>query len=238
MRKSGWTCLLVLLLVEACGDRGIAHGGIADRATLEEFGSLLGPDIALSAGIQEWSTRTRGVAPADYDLDGDIDLFLANTVDSSRFYWNMGTDSSGYVVFRRGRALLGGERAYVAAPADYDNDGDPDLFVGIGGVGGVGLDHLFQNVDGEFKDVAQVAGIAGPIDHSGQVISTATSGGAWGDYDNDGWLDLYVTTLITAGTLPQLRGRNTLYRNLGDGRFEDMTDVAGVGDTRPGWAAS
>jgi hypothetical protein len=65
-------------------------------------------------------------------------------------------------------------------------------------------------------------------------IETIGSGAAWFDYDNDGWLDLY---LVNSGDTPDAadrvpeHGKNRLYRNLHDGRFEDVTDRAGVGDT-------
>ena len=194
-------------------------------------------DIALKAGIQDRFSRLRGVAPADYDLDGDMDVFIANSGDPSRIFWNRGIDSDGDVVFQEGPVLLT-EAVYFAAAADYDNDGDPDLFVGVGGNAGVGFDFLFENVDGIFVDVTESARVAGPVLGSGRTMPAGTTAGAWGDYDNDGWIDLYIATSRVKGSLPQLKGRNTLYRNLGDGTFEDVTDAAGVGDTGASWSPS
>jgi hypothetical protein len=142
------------------------------------------------------------------------------------------------LVFEEGEVLVSGEPAYFTSTADYDNDGDSDIFVGIGGVDDIGYDYFFENEGGEFTDITRTAGLAGPVDVNGDTIPTATGGGAWGDYDNDGLLDLYVTTHVITTSLPQLRGRNTLYHNLGIGTFEDVTELAGVGELGSGWAPS
>jgi hypothetical protein len=185
-------------------------------------------DVALQAGVQDRSSRLHGVAPADYDLDGDIDLFLGNTGDPSRIYWNVGAEN-GEIRFEPGPVLLQDARVYSAAPADYDNDGDPDLFVGVGGIDIPGLDHLFENRNGGFVDVSAAAGVAGPTDEEGGLIPTETGGGAWADYDGDGWLDLYVT---------RQDGPNRLYRNLGDGRFVDVAPSVGLAGAGAGWVAT
>jgi len=210
----------------------------APAADLDKLEVMIVPDIALSAGIQDRMTRMRGAAPADFDLDGDMDIFLSSTGDSSRFFWNTGVDNNGDVVFQKGEVLVSGVPAYFTSAADYDNDGDPDLFIGVGGVDDIGYDYLFENIEGDFVDVTRFAGVAGPVHTSGDTIMTATGGGAWGDYDRDGFLDLYVTTHVLQNSPPQLRGRNTLYRNLGDGTFEDVTNITGVGDRGSGWAPS
>jgi len=101
---------------------------------------------------------------------------------------------------------------------DYDNDGYPDLyFVNQPGPWGseVGPDaptsHLYHNNgDGTFADVTERAGVA---NRGGYGM-----GAAWGDYDNDGFLDLYVTNY----------GRSVLYHNNGNGTFTDVTERAGV----------
>ena len=118
---------------------------------------------------------------------------------------------------------------------DYDNDGRLDIFLTNGAMladpmpAGGGPDkserrfwnRLYrQNADGTFTDVTERAGLTGrPPGRSGM-------GAAAGDYDNDGFVDLYVTSY----------GGNTLYRNNGDGTFGDVTDRAGVGGS--GWSAS
>ncbi len=99
--------------------------------------------------------------------------------------------------------------------ADFDNDGDQDLFV-IGGSGGV--DRLYINDGtGHFSEQGASAGVART--HQG-------TGAAAGDYDNDGDLDLYVTSLGPPGT--RQPGWNVLYRNNGSGGFTDVSAAAGV----------
>ncbi len=92
---------------------------------------------------------------------------------------------------------------------DHDRDGWPDLFVSNQG----GPNALYRNLgDGSFVDVAEEAGVSAAADFG--------SGAVFGDYDNDGWLDLFVANI----------GANRLFRNLGDGRFEDVTAFTGLGD--------
>ncbi|HXJ06589.1 MAG TPA: CRTAC1 family protein [Candidatus Acidoferrum sp.] len=106
---------------------------------------------------------------------------------------------------------------------DYDNDGWPDIFI----VNGTTLDassfvrtptsHLYHNNhDGTFTDVTQKAGLS----HTGWGQGVCV-----GDYDNDGWQDLYVTYY----------GKNVLYRNNGDGTFFDVSGKAGVSGTGKSW---
>lgn len=106
-------------------------------------------------------------------------------------------------------------QAAGGAVGDFNRDGHLDLFV-LGGSGGI--DSLFINDgQGNFTDVSLAAG-AGRT-HTG-------TGAAVGDYNNDGWLDIYVTSLGPAGGFAP--GSNVLYRNNGDGTFTDVTQAAGV----------
>jgi len=112
-----------------------------------------------------------------------------------------------------------------AAFIDYNNDGWLDIYlVNGGGVPGHTpaapvRNALYRNRgDGTFVDVTAQAGVGGN-GHYGMGVAA-------GDYDNDGWTDLYVTTF----------GRNILYRNRGDGTFEDATERAGVAGG--GWSSS
>jgi len=105
------------------------------------------------------------------------------------------------------------------AAADFDNDGDVDVFL-IGG--GTASDALFTNDGtGRFTDVTAAAGIAGEP-HLG-------AGAAVGDYDGDGWLDLYVTSHGTP--LAPETGRHRLWHNNGDGTFTDVAESSGVATT-------
>ncbi len=114
-----------------------------------------------------------------------------------------------------------------AAWGDYDNDGDPDLFL-CNLAGPLTMaDHEIQqspaanrlyrnNGNGAFTDVTAVSGLD---DHGWSM------GAAWGDSDGDGWLDLFVSNY----------GMNKLYRNRKDGTFEDVTQKAGIGNDRGFW---
>ena len=111
-----------------------------------------------------------------------------------------------------------------AAWFDYDRDGDLDIyFVNGASLPGAELDPsptnlLFRNNgDKTFTDVTEEAKVGDGAYGFGCCV---------GDYDNDGWLDLYVTNF----------GANILYRNNGDGSFTDVTEAAGVGDDR--WSSS
>ena len=111
--------------------------------------------------------------------------------------------------------MLGG-----AAAGDFNNDGWVDLFV-VGG--GLRPDAFFINMgDGTFEDRAVEAGLADP--HLG-------AGTAVGDYNGDGWLDLYVTSW--GDPLAPTTGQHRLYRNNGDGTFTDVAVEAGVNQTAP-----
>ncbi len=107
-----------------------------------------------------------------------------------------------------------------AAVFDFDNDHDLDLyFVQSGSLEADSRysDRLYRNDRGRFVDVTEASG----IDASGYGMGVAI-----GDYDGDGWRDLYVTNL----------GPNQLWRNSGDGTFRELAEVAGVDD--PGWSTS
>ncbi len=108
-----------------------------------------------------------------------------------------------------------------AAAVDYDNDGDVDLYVTNSQMGKPNA--LYRNNgDGTFVDVAAAAGVDAANREHGASMAVA-----WGDYDNDGYLDLYVVKW----------GWNLLYRNNGDGTFTDVTERAAVGDQGNGNAA-
>jgi hypothetical protein len=102
---------------------------------------------------------------------------------------------------------------------DYDNDGFPDLYF-VNGAPGTANALYHNNKDGTFADVTQQAGVAGQGGYK--------TGVAVGDYDNNGYLDLYVTAL----------GPNLLYRNNRDGTFTDVTSAAGVAGGAGEWSTS
>lgn len=175
-----------------------------------------------------------GVAIADFDGDGYEDIYLLNQLGANALYKNKGDGTFIDVTTSAGVAV--GDRICVGAVwGDYDNDGHPDLYVTS--IRGGNL--LFRNQgNGTFKDVTKEAGLTW-VGHS----QTAT----FFDYDNDGFLDLFLTN-TAKWTLPDLepgaryfpgvknlwglaaspKEYNVLYRNNGNGTFTNVTDKAGV----------
>lgn len=150
---------------------------------------------------------------ADFDSDGDIDILVLRGawLDKEGDHPNslLANDGNGHfrdVTFDVG---LGDYHfpTQTACWADYDNDGDLDLFVG----NEKGPSQLFNNDGhGHFLNVAE---------HAGVTNDEMAKGSGWGDYDNDRYPDLYVSNLD---------GPNRLYRNNGDGTFKDVADASGV----------
>ena len=137
----------------------------------------------------------RGAAWGDYDNDGFLDLYLANN-GVNRLYHNEWNGTFTDVGASSGTADAG--NGVGVAWADYDSDGDLDLYLANDN----GTNRLFRNNgNGAFPEVAAAAGCSD---------TGRSSGVAWGDYDNDGDLDLYVAKYGTA---------NRLFRNNGDGTF-------------------
>jgi hypothetical protein len=188
-------------------------------------------------------TMPGGIAVFDYDGDGRPDIYFTNGAEipslakSSPKYWNRLFRNEGNMRFRDVTAeagVAGAGYSMGAAVADYDNDGRPDLFVA-----GVNRNTLFRNLgDGHFEDVTAKAGIK-----SGEWAVAA----GWFDYDRDGQLDLWVVHYAKWSPAydrycgDQSRGlriychpkyyeglASTLYRNRGDGTFEDVTERAGI----------
>ena len=178
-------------------------------------------------------TKNNGVAVADYDNDGDLDLFFTGFYSfdaNDETTWNRLMRNNGDGTFEDVTMEAGFTNQYIntdvtaslgekmgASWGDYDNDGYADIFLTNSR-----LDQLYHNNgDGTFTDVTEVAGVAGcSICYSG--------GGMWFDHDRDGDLDLYVSNL---------KGPNFLYKNNGDGTFAHVTIREGVGGTGVTWTS-
>jgi hypothetical protein len=218
-------------------------------------------DITAQAGIhfthnngafgKKWLPETMGPGCAfiDYDNDGYPDILLINGEDwpgharisektgapsTLKLYHNNGNGTFTDVTRKAGLAVpmfgLG------VAVGDYDNDGFDDVFITA-----VGQSHLFHNNgNGTFTDVTKSAGLWGPSEFS--------TSAAWVDYDRDGKLDLVVANYVQWSEQTDLyctidgahksyctpesyKGTSLrLWHNLGNGKFEDATQKAGLGD--------
>ena len=203
-----------------------AKGGHSLGTKQDELNEYLGAgqftNIAEAAGVTNTWGRGRSVAWGDYDNDGQIDLLLGNLKTDLVLLKNNGDKTFLDVTVEAG---LGQLQYIECAFADYNNDGFPDIFCTDSQAGHVPSDILLKNNgDGTFTNVSNQAGILPLVD--GRSI-------CWGDYDNDGNLDLFISRGTDNGALEQ-----TLYRNNGDGTFTDVTDQAGVGSMADNRAAA
>ncbi|MGH2651675.1 MAG: FG-GAP repeat domain-containing protein, partial [Actinomycetota bacterium] len=180
-------------------------------------------DVAPRAGLSV-SSHAGGAIMEDFDGDGILDIMASSmgVRDPLRLFRSNG---DGTFTERSKEAGLAGEVGGLnIVHADYDNDGDPDVLVLRGGwmrSGGKFPNSLLRNNgDGTFDDVTEEAGI---------LSFHPTQTGTFGDYDNDGWLDLFIGN----ESLPEDPHPSELYRNNGDGTFTDRS--ADLGDTRFGY---
>jgi enediyne biosynthesis protein E4 len=192
-------------------------------------------------------TMVSGVAVLDYDNDGRLDIYAVNgakmtSLDKSDpVFWNRLYHNEGDWKFKdvtEAAGVRGRSYELGAAAADYDNDGDTDLFVA-----GLRANILYRNRgDGTFEDVTKAAGLAEPDPDYGTLWAVAA---AFLDHDNDGWLDLFVSNYCVwdPETEPRCGQRglydychpnnyrglpNALFRNDGDGTFTDVSRPAGI----------
>lgn len=175
---------------------------------------------AVQRGIDYSSTQASaagvGVAFADLNGDGFPDIIVTGA--SNGLVGIYENDGTGHFIDRSGFAngIPALMRASSVTAADYDGDGDLDLFFTQ-----TALPDVLCRNDGDFQftDVSIEAGVADP---------GAGKGAAWGDFNNDGWLDLYVPN--RTGTFQTIE-RDRLYRNNGDGTFTDVAAQHGLGQT-------
>jgi enediyne biosynthesis protein E4 len=198
----------------------------------------------------KWLPETMGSGCALFDYDGDdyLDVLLINstpwsnpTETTSKLYHNRGNGTFEDVTEKTGLSFSAYGMGVTAA--DYDADGDPDLYLTC-----VGDNRLLRNDGGRFTDVTGKAGVAGSqwTDDAGDSHPEWSTSAAWTDVDRDGWPDLFVANYVhwsSSGDIftsldgvnksyatPQQYPGSTcrLYRNLGDGSFAEITKSAGV----------
>jgi hypothetical protein len=158
-------------------------------------------DVLASSGIPTGGASV-SAAWSDYDRDGDDDLYLAMNGGPSRLYRNL-LRPTGALGFQDVTAAAGnpvaGSNTFSCEWGDYDGDGWLDLYVCDGG----GPNFLYRNNgNGTFTDVAYA---------ENAVVTQISTSSAWGDFDNDGELDLLVANLNQAGSA----GTNVLLENVG-----------------------
>ena len=218
----------------------------------ENIAEKSGVDFVLDNSVtpekHQIETMISGVAVFDYNNDGLMDLYFVNGaklpgMDKSdprfwnRLYRNNGDGTWTDVTEKAG--VKGEGYGMGVAAADFDNDGLVDLYVT-----GVNRNHLFHNNgDGTFSDITAKAGVAGIDPKFGKTWAISAG---WFDYDNDGWLDLFVVNYVrwSPATEPACQTGgiraycspdsyegepNMLFHNNHDGTFTDVSQSSGIG---------
>ncbi|MEL6866709.1 MAG: FG-GAP-like repeat-containing protein [Bacteroidota bacterium] len=156
-----------------------------------------------------------GVSWTDYDLDGDPDIFVTNYdgTKANQLYQNQGNGL--FTAVTSGNIVTDLAVSLGSTWGDYDNDGDPDVYV----TNNIVYNNFLyrNNGDGTFIKILNDP----VVNYNGYSF-----GASWGDYDNDGFLDLFVAELFSTRF-------NKLFHNNGDGTFTEVTDGPIVYETAP-----
>jgi hypothetical protein len=241
-----------LAMALALSAMALADGPVSPPVVFEEAtdpGVRFVVEPSRTAHRHQPETMISGIALFDADGDGRLDIYAVNGATMpgldktdpkyhNRLFRNRGGLVFEDVTERAGVAGKGYELG--AAVADYDNDGDQDLFVA-----GLRANILYRNRgDGTFEDVTARAGLAAPDPDYGTLWAV---GAAFLDYDKDGWLDLFVSNYCVwdPATEPVCNRPeapdychpdgykglpNSLFRNDGDGTFTDVSAATGIRD--------
>ncbi len=213
------------------------HGGPADTGAFRpqpdrlyrNTGDGRFDEVSATALQGQFFGAALGVVAADFDSDGWLDIYVANDGHENQLWMNRGDGTFTNAAPLSGTAVNadGNPEASMGVDAgDFDNDGDEDLF----------MTHLTSQTntmyvnDGAalFQDRSAASGLGPPS------FGYTGFGTGWFDFDNDGWLDVLAVngTVQDVGQDPgapfPYAQRNQLFRNLADGRFEDVTDRAGA----------
>ena len=183
-------------------------------------------ECASKAGVAGGPNYSAGVTTADINGDGYLDLYVSeggyrSGMDcANSLYINNGDGSFRDIGVAAGVADQG--NGYTCSFSDYDNDGDPDLYVGnINDNADEPLTRVLYRNDGngKFTNVTEELGIAG----QGTNITCY-----WGDIDNDGDQDLFLANSAGPKYPDKKWSANTLFRNNGNGTFTDVSKQSGV----------
>ena len=217
-------------VADADGDgwEDVFLAGSPDAALYHNNGDGTFTDVTEAAGLpRPYPAPATGVVFFDYDNDGWPDLYVAAAVSGDRLFHNTG--GGRFVDVTATAGIPPGRWASMPIVADYDRDGFLDLYIVRMGDhekrpprpnyeahNGVPNTLLHNNHDGTFTDVTERAGVG----DTGWNLA-----GAWGDYDNDGWPDIYLANEF---------GTNALYHNDHDGTFTERARRSGTTDPGAG----
>ena len=213
--------------LDVCIVEGGKHGTFNKRDRLfKGLGGGIFTNVADTAGFVLNSNEGGSAFWVDYNNDGKLDVFVKDwAVTPNHLYRSNGDSTFTDSVSAGLTAVRGSNNSW----ADYDNDGYMDVMTtGLGGETPEPPDTLFHNQgNGTFVDVTANAGL--PVRTTGRGI-------AWGDYNNDGNIDVYIVRGVAGSIPPNGLTKTSLYRNNGNGTFTEVTDQAGVGITANTWA--
>jgi hypothetical protein len=215
-------------------DRAVSLGICQPHHLLRNAAGRGFEDVSAAAGIASAEPMCgRGVAWGDYDNDGFPDILVTNYRLDPNFLWrNKGDgtfDNAARQAGVEGEEQEGAFGHSIGAEwADYDRDGDLDAFIAnLAHPRYIGYSDVGQLLVNDGGDPPR---FVDRFDDAGLMFDETMSEPSWGDYDNDGDLDLYLTSIYKGR-------RSTLYRNDGNGRFTDVTWLAGAGVDN-GWGAA
>jgi hypothetical protein len=200
---------------------------VPDRLYRNEGGGRFA-DVTESAGISKADGAGLGVVVGDYNGDGWLDLYVANDATPNQLWINRHDGTFADDGLLSGSALSASgspEGSMGIASGDFDADADEDLF--ITNIAGETFALYVNDGRGNFEDARVRAGLAAP------TAAFTGFGTDWFDYDNDGWLDLFVANgavnVIEAqrGQPSPFRMKNQLFRNTGAGRFVETSASGG-----------
>ncbi|GAN31523.1 MAG: hypothetical protein DYG83_18035 [Candidatus Brocadia sp. AMX2] len=191
----------------------------SDEVSATPSPSLVSPvqfnDISVISGLEQTKKHAFGnPLLGDINNDGNLDIVDPHHTWRPSLYQNKGDETFTNIIYDSGIKTDSQIDRHGYAIGDYNNDGNLDLFIGVGG-GGIGTDHSSQLWEGDgtgkFTDVSNQAGID----------ITSARGTNWIDYDNDGYLDLFVSFGGDEGT-------GVVYKNDKSGSFYDVTASTGL----------
>lgn len=226
-----------------CGWNETLAPGLGSNLLFLNDGDGTFTDATSAAGLDDGDNTTCAAVFFDFDLDGDLDLYSCNTDfaqagkagDGLGHLYRNELAETGTLRFVEETSARGvvesGKAVWAVSGVDYDNDGDFDLLITHDIFGPT---QLFQNDGtGNFRDVTRSAGSGAGDDGSQSTFgddSYSAMGVAWGDVENDGDLDLYISDV--AGDPALNEGSNAFYVNNGNGTFRERAKSSGV---RGGW---